>query len=51
MVNENLSNGSKVVSCGQTEGRTGRHKNANCPFSYFCEGAFKKINDFIPWLK
>jgi hypothetical protein len=51
MVNGNLSNGSTVASCWQTEGRTDRHKDANCLFSHFCEGAFKKINDFILWLK
>jgi hypothetical protein len=28
--------------------RTDRHKDANCPFSHFCEGGPKTSNEFIP---
>ena len=33
---ENPSSGSRVVSCGKTDGRTDRHDEANSPFSQFC---------------
>jgi hypothetical protein len=37
--NGNLSNGSWVLQCGQIDGRTDRHDEANRRFSQFCEGA------------
>ena len=36
---ENPSCGSRAVLCGQTDGRTDRHDEANCHFSQFCERA------------
>ena len=36
---ENLSGGSRVVPCGQTDGWTDRHDEANSRFSQFCECA------------
>ena len=39
---ENPSSGSLVVSCGQANRRTDRHKEADCLFSQFCERAWKE---------
>jgi len=39
--NENVSSGSRVVSCGRTDGQT-RHDEANSCFVQFCERAKKK---------
>ena len=36
---ENLSSGSQVVPCGQTDGQTDRHKEANRRLLQYCEGA------------
>ena len=36
---ENPSSGNRVVPCGGTDGRTGRHDEANSYFSGFCERA------------
>ena len=36
---ENSFGGSRVVLCGQTDGRTDRHDEANSRFSQFFEGA------------
>jgi len=33
----NPSSGSRVVPCGQTDGRTDRHDKANSRFSQFCK--------------
>jgi len=38
---ENPSTGSRVVPCGQADGRTDRHDEANSRFSQFCERALK----------
>ena len=38
---ESLSIGSRVVPCGQTEGWTESHDEANSRISQFCEGAYK----------
>jgi hypothetical protein len=38
-VHENLYNGGRAVSCGQTE----KHDEANIPFSQFCERAFRSV--------
>jgi len=34
---ENPSSGSRVVSCGQMDGQTDRHGEANSSFLQFCE--------------
>jgi len=38
-LDENPSSGSLVVPCGQTEGRTDKHEEANSRSSQFCERA------------
>jgi len=38
---ENPSSGSRAVPCGQTNGRTDIHEEANSHFSQFCERAWK----------
>jgi len=35
----NLSSRSRIAPCGQTDGRTDRHDEANSRFSKFCERA------------
>jgi len=36
---KNLSSGSRVVPCGQTDRRTDKHDATNSCFSLFCESA------------
>jgi len=36
---ENSSSGSRVVTCGQTDGRTDKHDEVDRRFSQFCERA------------
>jgi len=36
---KNLSSGIRVIPCGQTDGRTDRHDEANSRFSQFCKRA------------
>jgi len=36
-VHENPSSGSHVVPCGQTDGRTDKHDEANRRFAQFCK--------------
>jgi hypothetical protein len=38
---DNPSNGRRVVSFIQTDGRTERHNEVYCHFSQFCERAYK----------
>jgi hypothetical protein len=42
---ENSSSGSKDVPCGQKDGRTDTHDEANSHFSQFCECASKALCD------
>jgi len=36
-LHENPSFGSRIVPCGQTDGRTNKHDDANSRFSQFCD--------------
>jgi hypothetical protein len=45
---ENPSSGSRVVTCGQTDGRTDRDDEADISFSQFCENpSFKILKGFM----
>ena len=44
---ENPSSGSRFVPCGQLDGRTDRHYEANSRFSQFCEGSLKWDTHFM----
>jgi hypothetical protein len=39
---ENLASGSRVVPCGQTDGRTDGHDESNSRFLQFCERVERK---------
>jgi len=40
---ENQSSGSRVVSCGQTDGRSDMHDETNSRPTQFCERALKSV--------